>query len=136
MIEVGNVVKVNRAEPSRIRIGDIVAFKDGQNVVVHRIIGKSLSDAQPNFRQMGDAGGPSGKIVAQDIIGKVTVIEKAGREIRLDSRRHIMGNRIFGWRLLIVDTFGRMQNRYISMVVHLALKPIWRICRRLLIWRL
>lgn len=136
IIEVGDVVRVTRVEPSRIRIGDVVLFKDCQNVVVHRIIGKSLSNAQLAFRQMGDAGGPSGKIAAQDIIGRVIVIEKEGREIYLDSRRHIMGNRILGWRLRLLDRLGRTQYRYISIVVRLTLRPMWRLYRRLLLWRL
>jgi len=37
MIEVGDVVTVGRADHSRVRIGDVVAFQDGQNVVVHRV---------------------------------------------------------------------------------------------------
>ena len=137
MIEVGNVVRVSRTEPSKVRIGDIVAFKqDGQSVVVHRIIGKSLSDARLTFREMGDAGGPSGRIAAQDIIGRAIVIEKDGREICLDSPRHILGSRVFGWRLLLVETLGRMQNGHFSTVVKLTLRPMWRLCRRLLLWRL
>ena len=136
IIEVGDVVKVGRVEPSRIRIGDVVAFRDGQSVMVHRIIGKSLSNAQLTFRHMGDAGASSGKIAAQNLIGRVAVIEKEGREIRLDSRRHIMSNRILGWRLRLVDTLGRVQHRHISIVVRLALRPMWRLYRRLLLRRI
>ena len=137
VIEVGNVVRVSRVEPSRVRIGDIVAFKkDDQNVVVHRIIGKSLSDARLTFREIGDAGGPSGKIAAQDIIGRVTVIEKDGHEIRLDSRRHIISNCTLGWRLRLADALGRMQHRHISLVIHLVLRTIWRLCRQLVFRRL
>ena len=133
MIEAGDVVKVERAEPSSVRIGDIVAFKNGQCVVVHRIIGKSLSEAGLTFREKGDAGGPSKVIEARDLIGKVTVIEKAGNEVRFDSPGHMIGNLIFGWRLLLIDTFGRMRNRQIGMVLHLTLRPVWRLCRRLLL---
>jgi len=135
-IEVGNVVRVTRVEPSRIRIGDIVAFKKGQNVVVHRIIGKNSSNTRFTFWQMADIGRSAGKISARDIVGRVTIIKKEGREIFLDTPWYIMSNKVMGWRLWLIDTLGRMQHRRISIAVHLALRPMWRLCRRLLFWRL
>ena len=136
LIQVGDVLMVSKVRPHQIHIGDIVAFQDAQNVVVHRIIGKSLSDQQLTFRHMGDAGASSGKIAAQNLIGRVAVIEKEGCEIRLDSRRYIMSSRILGWRLKIVDSLGRMKYRRIGTGLHLAIRPIWRLCQNLLIWRL
>jgi signal peptidase I len=135
LIEVGNVVKVTKVEPAKIRIGDIVALRDNQNVVVHRIIGKTRSNHQLRFRHRGDAGGLSGKISLEDIIGRVTVIDKAGHRIRLDSQRHIIVSRILGLRLLIIDILGRMQSRALSVVLYQTLRPIWRLCRGLLLWR-
>lgn len=136
MIEVGNVVKVCRARPARIRIGDIVAFRDGQNVVVHRIIGKSLSNAHPTFRHMGDASRSSGKIPAQNLIGRVTAIKKERREIRLDSPRHAISNKVLGWRLWLVDALRHMQYRRIGRGLRMVGRPIWRLCQSLLFWRL
>ena len=74
LIQIGDVLMVSKVRPHQIHIGDIVAFQNAQNVVVHRIIGKSLSNQQLTFRHMGDAGASSGKIAAQNIIGRVTVI--------------------------------------------------------------
>lgn len=136
MIEVGDVVKVSRTEPSGVRIGDIVAFKDGQNVVVHRVIGKTWANQQFSFRHRGDSGASSVRIPAQNLIGRVTVIEKEGHEIRLDSRRHIMSNRILGWRLRLVDSLGRMRPSLLRIILHQALRPPWKLCRSLLLWRL
>jgi len=123
VIEVGNIVRVSRAKPSRIRIGDVVTFRDGQSVVVHRLIGKISSNAQLTVRHRGDASASSGTIAAQNLIGRVTVIEKEGHKIRLDSRRQIMSNIILGWRLRLLDSLGRMQHRHISIVLHQALRP-------------
>ncbi len=133
MIEAGDVVRVSRAVPSEVQIGDVIAFQDGQNVMVHRVIGISWANQQLYFRHRGDVGASSAIIPAEDLIGRVTVIEKEGREIRLDSRRHIMSTRILGWRLRLVDTLGRAQHRHISIVVLLALRPVWRLYRRLLL---
>jgi len=107
-IEVGDVVKVSRVEPSRVRVGDILAFQVGQNVVVHRVIDKRWSDQQLSFRHRGDAGGISGKIAAEHLIGKVLAVKREGREISLDTLWFTMNNRVLGWRLHFIDTLGRM----------------------------
>ena len=136
MIEVGDVVSISKVQPLNIRIGDIVAFKDGQNVVVHRIINKSLSDAELTFHQQGDVGGSARLIVAQDIIGKVTSIDKEGRKIHLDSPRYIISNRLMGWRLRLVYIFNYMRPRFLSIVLHQTLRPVWKLCRSLLLRRI
>ena len=136
MIEVGDVVSISKVQPFSIRIGDIVAFKDGQNVVVHRVINKSLSDSKLTFRQQGDTGGAAKLIVAQDIIGKVTSIEKEGRKLRLDSPRYIINNRLIGWRLRLVYIFDHMRPGFLGIVLHQTLRPVWKLCRNLLLRRL
>ncbi len=135
LIEIGDVVKVTRAEPSRIRIGDVVVFREGQVMVVHRIIRKSWSNQQLEFRHSGDAGVFSGTIAAQNLIGKVSVIEKDGRRIFLDTPWRVMSNRILGWRLRLVHTLGQAKYKHTSRGLRLALRPMWRLCRSLLLWR-
>jgi signal peptidase I len=132
LIEVGDVVKVSRAEPSQIRIGDIMAFQDGQNVVVHRLIGKSWSNRQLTLRHMGDASLFSGRIPAQNLIGRVTSIEKGGREIPLGSARPIIANRVLGWRLWLIDALSRRQYWRIGLGLRMLFRPVWRLCRSLL----
>lgn len=120
MIEVDDVVRVSRVEPSRVRIGDIVAFQNGRNVVVHRVIGKSRSAGRLRFRQMGDAGRSSARFPAQNLIGKVTVVHKKGYEIHLDSPIHMIGNKVIGWRLRLVDFIGRRLLRRIRRYLRKA----------------
>jgi signal peptidase I len=136
MIEVGDVVSISKVQPLDIRIGDIVAFKDGQNVVVHRIINKSLSDAELIFHQQGDTGGSARLLVAQDIIGKVTSIDKEGRKIRLDSPRCIISNRLMGWRLRLAYILEHMRPRFLSIVLHQTLRPVWKLCRNIMLRRI
>ncbi|KPJ66688.1 MAG: hypothetical protein AMJ43_07355 [Coxiella sp. DG_40] len=135
LIEVGDVVRVSRAEPSRVRIGDVVAFHNGQNVVIHRIIGKSWLKQQLIFCHRGDAGAASGKIPAKNLIGRVSVVKKKGKEISLDAPRYVIGNKILGWRLRLLDILVKMRPRSLGFILHLALKPIWKLCRRPLLWR-
>jgi len=132
MIEVGDTVKVSRAEPNRIHIGDILAFQDGQNVVVHRFIGKSWSNRQLVFHHRGDAGAFSGKIPAQNLIGRVTAIEKEGRKICLDSVRLVLGNRVLGWRLRFIDVLSHHQYHGVGVGIRMVFRPVWKLCRSLL----
>ncbi len=133
MIEVGDVVRVGRVEPSRVRVGDILAFQDVQNVVVHRIIGRRWSGQQLIFRHGGDAGGLSGKIATQHLIGKVLAVKKEGREISFDTRWLTLSNRVLGWRLRFIDTLGRMHPGLPRAVMHQALRLPWKLCRRILL---
>jgi hypothetical protein len=123
------VVKVSKAEPSHIRIGDIVAFQDGQNVVVHRVIGKSWSNRQLRFRHRGDAGRSSGIVQAQNLIGRVSVIQKAGREIHLSSPRYVIGNKIFSWRLQFLEALGHIPYLCVRRGLRKAFRSIWLLCQ-------
>jgi signal peptidase I len=134
IIEVGNVVRVSHVEPSDVRFGDIVAFRDNRNVVVHRVIGRYCSDKQPGFYHGGDFTSVSGQAHFDDIIGRVTAIQKGRREIRLDTPGQIMINRVMGWRLRLVNILGQTRPRFISIALHQALRPPWKLCRSLLLW--
>lgn len=135
LIEVGDVVKFTRVEPSRVRIGDVVAFQEGQVVVVHRIIGKKWSNQQLLFHHRGDAGAGSGTVPARNLMGKAYVIEKGEREIFLDTPRRVLSNRILGWQLRLGDTLRRAKHKRISQGLRLALRPVRRLFRSLLLLR-
>jgi len=129
VIEVDNVVRVSRVEPSRVRIGDIVAFQSGQNVVVHRVIGKRWPGGHLYFRQMGDVCRASGRFPAENLIGKVTAIQKKGHEIHLDSPRQVIRNKVIGCRLLFYDTLNRRLRRRTRSELRKAFRLICRLCR-------
>lgn len=136
IICVGDKVGVTRAEPSRLRIGDIIAFREDQKVMAHRIIGRGRKNGQLSFRLRGDEGVVSGRATLENLIGKVYAIERDGHEIRLDTPRYVITNSIMGWRLRIKDSLVRTQHQRIGTSLRLALIPVWRLCRRLLLWRL
>jgi len=135
LVEVDDVVMVSKAEPSGIKVGDIVAFREENYVIVHRIIDKTFSNSQIKFRHVGDNGGIPRELVAEDIIGLVTAIRKGDREIRLDSRWNSISSRILVSRLKFIDSLGRMKYKHLGSVIRLILRPFWRINRRILLWR-
>ncbi len=133
-IEVEDVVQVRRVEPSEIHAGDIVAFKNRGRIIVHRIVRIDRSNGSLGFFQMGDVGGVSKSLKEKNILGKVTVVNKKGRDFRLDSRRQIIANRIFGCRALLIDYVNRGQHQGIKTGLKFFVRPVWRLFRRLLLW--
>ena len=132
MIKLGDVVKVSSVEPSRICTGDIIAFIDNGNIIVHRVIGIFRHKQKLNFRHRGDAGSGSGIITLKSLIGRVIVIERKGREIHLDTRINVITSKLLGWRLKIKDSLDNKKYRPISNGIYLLTKPIWRLCRNFL----
>lgn len=135
MIRVGDRVKVSRAEPSRLRIGDIIAFREGQGVTGHRIISRGNFNGQVSFYVRGDVGSAWRRVTVEDLIGKICAIERDEHEILLDTPRYTIANKILGWRLLLVDCLRRIKCRRFSDGVHLVLRPVWRLCRRIMLPR-
>ena len=136
IIEVGNVVKISQVKPSRVRTGDIVAFREGQNVVVHRIIGKKRLNRELIFSHRGDDGAISGKVPAKDLIGRVFLIKKGEREISLNTLWSAISNKILGWKLRLLNGIGQMRYKSLGIILYQSLRPIWRPCRKLLLKRL
>jgi hypothetical protein len=134
LIKVGDIVRVSRIEPTDLRIGDIVAFHDGRNVVVHRITGLVRTGRQISLRHRGDAGGASQSIDSPDIIGRVTNISKKGRMISTGTPWFRLTSRILGWRGWLQDRLTRTPPGLSGFILRQSLKPLWRLGRILLIW--
>jgi hypothetical protein len=133
VIQVGDIVQVSRVDPSKIGVGDIVAFRQDAKVMVHRVSAISRSNGGLRFRQGGDAGSTSLEIAARSLIGRIGVIKREGRDIRLDSPKQIISNKIFGYRLRLLDTLSRGRHQGILAGLWLLVRPPWRLCRTLLL---
>lgn len=130
-LEVGDIVRVGRIEPAAVHIGDILAFQVGQDVVVHRVMSRSHAGGRYSFHHRGDAGGISGKITEQKLIGKVLSIKKEGRrEIPLDTPRAVIINRIMGWRLRFIALLAHRRSSLVITAIHRSLKLPWKLYHR------
>ena len=134
-IEVGDLVKITKVEPTRIGIGDIVAVHEGKEVVVHRVIRKYLLGQQLVFCHRGDTGVGSSTVAAQNVIGKACVIEKGTQQVYLDTTGQVIRSKILGWQSRFEDTLLRARYRRVSMGLRFLLRPCWRVCRGLLLLR-
>ncbi len=72
-IESGDLVFINKADPDKLKVGDIIAFMDGSTTVTHRIIRvEKAADGSPQWITKGDANNTEdARPVTQDrLVGK------------------------------------------------------------------
>ncbi|MBW2594442.1 MAG: GNAT family N-acetyltransferase [Deltaproteobacteria bacterium] len=82
-----------------IRVGDVVLYKTmDDQAIVHRVIRKTIKGSGTVFFIKGDAafGQPEG-VDTQRILGRVTAIERNGRERKLNTKLHRIINLFFAW---------------------------------------
>ena len=136
VLNVGDVVIVSGVEPSAVRIGDIVAFQNGSDVLVHRVISRQWSSNQLLFRHRGDSAVSGGIFTSDNLIGRVISVDKEGHEFSLDTPWYTINNKIIGWRLRIVERINYRYPRFIRFMFHVILDPPWYLYRILLLRRL
>ena len=79
LILAGDHVYISRVTPERVRTGDIVAFRRGDNIIVHRVLHKHHFTNGYSFYEKGDNTYSSGVFFSKDLIGRV-VMSKRGTE--------------------------------------------------------
>lgn len=76
----GDVVTIEPLSGRRLRLGQVVALAPGGRLLVHRLVG--WESGQPVFR--GDvAAGADPPPSPDELLGRVTRVERAGRRVRL-----------------------------------------------------
>lgn len=112
LINIGDRVKVSAIEdPRSVRVGALVLFKTNGYYLVHRIVGKLNSRDGLHFRQKGDATILSSIISADQIIGKVTAIEKPDRIIHLNRFTGKSINLLLVMHLVIIEYLYRVARK-------------------------
>lgn len=136
LLDVGDVIKVCRVEPSVVCVGDLVAFQDGNDIIVHRIIAKKSSHNKLIFRHRGENAVSSGFFEGKNLIGRIISVEKEGREISLETLWHKINNKAVGWGLRLTDSIHYRCPRYFHNVFHIVSGLVWRLYQRLRLLRL
>ena len=111
----GDEITVEPVKPDAIRVGDIILYKDKENLIAHRVVRienegdtqSSVLSPQSCFIPRGDARPVCDDPVAADhILGKVVLIETNGRSINPYSFKAIL---IFNIRRVVLR-LKRLQN--------------------------
>jgi len=101
----GDIITVSSVKNFSFKVGDVVLYSTaGDRVVVHRIIKKHKEGGRTNLFIKGDAAfGSPERVDIQNVIGKVTAIERKGRKKRLDTKLF----RSIGMFIAAVSPFSR-----------------------------
>jgi signal peptidase I len=111
-IREGETITVEPVTASAVNVGDIVLYRLDDGLIAHRV--KGIEGAEGNgtrFILRGDASGNSDAPVnAEQILGRVISVERAGRSIDLYSTRtkifctsYILASRFKQWLTGAVD---------------------------------
>ncbi len=79
--------------PARLRVGDLVAFRAGGKLVVHRVIraGRTLVTRGDNVLAADAA------LAAEQVVGRAVALRRDGRERRLDGAAARAVAWVIGW---------------------------------------
>lgn len=86
LIRIGDVIKVARILPEALAKGDIVVYKAGSSLAVHRLVARlRLADGTKAFLTKGDANGIADPpAVAEEIVGRIEqIVTQSGRTVSL-----------------------------------------------------
>jgi signal peptidase I len=128
LINPGDHISLRLIDFVLLKMGDIIAFREGDNLVVHRFIKKKMVNGKWLFCQKGDNLWGWSWIQEDRILGKVESIQRPGRTLNLASWRwhcinHMLGFAYFAWiagyekaQALKVLIFGPRPTRFLSRI--------------------
>ncbi|BDU75933.1 S24/S26 family peptidase [Mesoterricola sediminis] len=99
-LRAGDRVRVERADPGRLALGDLVAFEEDGNLIVHRFAGWTGARGGRWFRQTGDNMIGFGLVPSEALLGRVTALETGSGVRRLDRGWAGAACRLRGLRVL------------------------------------
>ena len=108
LVEAQDKVIAESVSPHALRRGALIVFRDGGNLIVHRIIRKKARDGQSLLCQMGDNGSTYSWIGEKDVVGRVLAVEKGRRLVPLAGPMVLLagsGIRLAGWAFIQSDAF-------------------------------
>jgi hypothetical protein len=108
LIEAHDTILAESVRLHEPRRGAIIVFRDGDNLIVHRIIRKRAEDGHGHFCQMGDNSSAYSWVGEKDVLGEVLSILKRGRVIPLEGPMALsvgMGIRLVGLAFIESDIF-------------------------------
>jgi signal peptidase I len=85
LIQPGDQVLISKVIAEHISHGDIIVFKRGGSMIVHRVLKKIRTDKGICFIEKGDNSRGRGTFSADKVIGRVTVVKGSEKLYSLNS---------------------------------------------------
>jgi ribosomal protein S18 acetylase RimI-like enzyme len=103
-IQDGDFITISPVENFSLKVGNVVLYSaSGNRIIVHRIIRKYKKEGKITFFIKGDAAfGSPDRVDAQNVLGKVTAVERKGRRRSYDTKF----NRLIGWFAASLSPFS------------------------------
>jgi hypothetical protein len=108
LIEAYDTIIAQSLRVHELRRGAVIVFRDGHNLIVHRIIRKKAKDGHGLFCQMGDNSSAYSWVGEKDVLGEVLSIVKRRTVIPLEGPVALsvgLGIRLIGLAFIGSDTF-------------------------------
>jgi signal peptidase I len=133
LLEIGDEVEVTWTDVQQIRIGDIVAFRQGSDIIVHRITGKSTSTNGITFKNCGDANWISTEFDDSKLVGRVIARKRGDTTISLVTFWYRIAGLLLASRTFAKDSIIRIQPRLLRNCIRCVFKPVWIVLRFILL---
>ncbi|MBU0633575.1 MAG: signal peptidase I [Candidatus Omnitrophica bacterium] len=116
-IREGDFLYIQPVKGGDIQNGDIIFFRDaGQRPVIHRVVKKDIVNNETIIFTQGDAMLWAESLNPNQVLGKVKLIERAGRKIDINSRMQRAGNFINRWRYRLFLKTRNISGRILSRI--------------------
>jgi len=98
----GDTVSLRLTDGFVLKIGDLIAFWQNGNLIVHRFIRRRKLDKSVWLCQKGDNLSGWSWIPADEVVGRVETIRSRGKQIDMNTRlwtwiNRVMGSLVFFW---------------------------------------
>jgi signal peptidase I len=125
----GNIIRLARVEISGLRPGDVIAFRRGKALVVHRLVRKDLVAGRTTLMTRGDAWPWQDlePVAPEQVLGRLTAIEwHPGRQLEVEAglgrALWALGAKISPLIARICRALARM-NREVCQAIPLRTRP-------------
>jgi hypothetical protein len=79
MIRPGEQVLVSKLPAEQINIGDVMLFRRGSDLILHRVLKKWRTDSRIHFKEKGDASLTCGQVDVDNVVGKIIIMRRGGK---------------------------------------------------------
>jgi hypothetical protein len=118
-IEDGDVLEVEPASGWEVKVGDVILYSvSGGRIVVHRVVKKYAEEAVVLFTKGDSTPGLDQRIYGDQVLGKVTAIERQQRRMHLDrglmKLKGVFYARFFPFKPRIYAILGRLKRTIVG----------------------
>lgn len=101
-LKAGDRLQLCRVGPEHLGLGDLIAFRREDRLIVHRFAGSLRQDGALWLRQKGDNLPGFSLIPAEDLVGRVALVEGPGGTRAMLSGPGLWRNRVLGCRARLI----------------------------------